>query len=64
MFYPAPGYRRYSSGTLYAVGVSGFSWSSSASGSLGYYLDFNYGGINPNHLSYRANGFQLRCLQE
>ncbi|MDE5944965.1 MAG: hypothetical protein K2G93_05190, partial [Rikenella sp.] len=48
---------------MYNVGVNGFSWSSSASGSNGYYLDFNYSRIVPNNLNNRANGFQLRCLQ-
>ncbi|MDE5944303.1 MAG: hypothetical protein K2G93_01815 [Rikenella sp.] len=46
------------------VGVNGFSWSSSASEGNGYYLDFNYSRIVPNHLYSHAYGFQLRCLQE
>ncbi|MDE6499984.1 MAG: hypothetical protein K2K83_04690 [Rikenella sp.] len=48
---------------MYNVGVNGFSWSSTASGSNGYYLDFNNSRIVPNNLNNRANGFQVRCLQ-
>ncbi|MDE5944393.1 MAG: hypothetical protein K2G93_02265 [Rikenella sp.] len=49
---------------MWGVGVNGFSWSSSASGSNGYYLDFSYSRIVPNHLYSRAFALQLRCLQE
>ncbi|MDE5944153.1 MAG: hypothetical protein K2G93_01010 [Rikenella sp.] len=50
---------------MYRVGVSGFSWSSFASGYNSYYLYFHLGEIHPNYDgSYRASALQLRCLQE
>ena len=69
-FYPAPGFRDAggrgvsAGGTLSGVGGYGYSWSSSASDSYDYYLDFNYSRIVPNGNNNRAYGFQLRCLQE
>ncbi|MDE5944043.1 MAG: hypothetical protein K2G93_00435 [Rikenella sp.] len=62
--YPAPGVRGSGEGALSRVGRDGYNWSSSASGSNGYYLDFNYSRIYPNYSSYRVNGLPLRCLQE
>jgi hypothetical protein len=61
--HPAPGYRHPSYGTLYSVGVYGFSWSSTASGSNAHNLGFSYGGVGPQNSDGRAFGFQLRCLQ-
>ncbi len=63
-FYPAPGLRAYQYGTLYHVGSYGYSWSSSESGTHARYLDFGTGGVSPQASTYRANGLQLRCLQE
>ncbi|MDE5944260.1 MAG: hypothetical protein K2G93_01585 [Rikenella sp.] len=48
---------------MYNVGRNGYSWSSTVTGSNGYFLDFNYDWINPNNNNHRANGLQLRCLQ-
>ena len=62
--HPAPGYRHPSYGTLYSVGVYGFSWSSTASGSNAHNLGFSYGGVGPQSYSNRAYGFPLRCIQE
>ncbi|MDE6499691.1 MAG: hypothetical protein K2K83_03170 [Rikenella sp.] len=50
---------------MYGVGYGGFSWSSSVTTGAGaYYLGFNYGAVGPNDGNGRANGLQLRCLQE
>ncbi|MDE5944910.1 MAG: hypothetical protein K2G93_04915 [Rikenella sp.] len=51
---------------MYNVGYNGYSWSSTilTGSSNCYYLDLSYSRIVPNYLYYRANGFQLRCLQE
>ena len=70
--HPAPGVRDAGSqvgGVLYAVGNSGYSWSSAIPtaadvGHRAYYLDFYYDGIYPNTTTNRAFGFPLRCLQE
>ena len=65
---PAPGFRdsgyNKGYGVLRGVGHGGFSWSSTESGTRARYLDFNTGGIVPQHNNYRAYGFPLRCLQE
>ena len=65
---PAPGFRDAFStrgyGRLWYVGNDGFSWSSFASGGDAYRLGFSFVGIGPQYSSYRAYGFQLRCLQE
>ncbi len=64
-FYPAPGSRASGSGALWSVGSYGYSWTSFTSDSYyGYHLDFRYTRIYPSTTTYRANGFQLRCLQE
>ncbi len=67
-FYPAPGYRDggyYKGyGVLRAVGSSGFSWSAAEAGSNASYLSFDVNGVYPQGSYGRANGFQLRCLQE
>ncbi len=60
----APGYRHRDYGTLYAVGNSGYSWSSSIAGTNAHNLGFYYSWLNPQDSSGRANGLQLRCLQE
>ncbi len=69
--HPAPGFRdsgwretEGGSGTLYAVGTNGCSWSSTVSGSNVRFLDFNPAWLIPQDSSNRAYGFQLRCLQE
>ena len=61
---PAPGYRHAFYGTLWSVGYSGYSWSSTVSGSNVRFLDFGFYGVYPQHSNYRAHGFPLRCLQE
>ncbi|MDE6499714.1 MAG: hypothetical protein K2K83_03300 [Rikenella sp.] len=49
---------------MWYVGVYGFSWSSAVSTNDSYCLYFNNAWSMPNHSTTRANGFQLRCLQE
>ena len=61
---PAPGYRHAFYGTLWSVGYSGYSWSSTVSGSNVRFLDFGFYGVYPQHSNYRAHGFPLRCLQK
>ncbi|MDE5944059.1 MAG: hypothetical protein K2G93_00520 [Rikenella sp.] len=61
---PAPGYRYPYYGTVYYVGRSGYSWSSSTAGNNSYFLDFGCDWIFPNYNNLRAIGLQLRCLQE
>ncbi len=65
----APGLRGYDHGKVRRVGDYGYNWSSSASISVGTddyvcFFQFYTTGFGPNDLSYRANGLQLRCLQE
>ena len=65
---PAPGFRDSGSngyfGALSHVGNEGSVWSASANGTLGVYLRFVMTAAQPTYSSYRANGFQLRCLSE
>ncbi|MDE6499827.1 MAG: hypothetical protein K2K83_03875 [Rikenella sp.] len=49
---------------MYNVGRGGYSWSSTVTGSHGYFLDFYCDWINPNNSNHRSYGFPLRCLQE
>ncbi|MCC8063163.1 MAG: hypothetical protein LIO68_08005, partial [Rikenellaceae bacterium] len=68
-WYPAPGVRDAGSrtggeGDLWNVGHSGFSWSSSVSGSNGFYLYFSPTSLNPSFANLRGHGFPVRCLQE
>ena len=63
-WYPAPGCRHAHYGTLYGVGQSGVSWSSSASGTNAYYSGFTNTVLYPQGTTDRAYGLQVRCLQE
>ncbi len=64
---PAPGYRDFGrtgyEGVARNVGNNGYSWSSSVSGSNGFYLNFNTTNLNPSNANNRGHGFQVRCLQ-
>ncbi len=62
--YPAPGYRFYSSGGLTAVGLYGYSRSSTVNGTNAYYLQLSYTLIYPSNTGNRAYGSQVRCLRE
>ncbi|WP_294599613.1 hypothetical protein [uncultured Rikenella sp.] len=45
-------------------GYYGFNWSSAVSETNGVFLHFYTQGLTPGYSSYRAHGFQLRCLSE
>ena len=64
---PAPGYRDFGragyEGVARETGNNGFSWSSTVSGTNGYYLNFNPTNLNPSNANNRGHGFQVRCLQ-
>ncbi|MDE6500365.1 MAG: hypothetical protein K2K83_06655 [Rikenella sp.] len=50
---------------MWSVGNRGFCWTSAFTGTSARFLYFYSGGISPNNDScHRADGFQLRCLQE
>ncbi|MDE5944774.1 MAG: hypothetical protein K2G93_04225 [Rikenella sp.] len=49
---------------MYFVGNGGFGWASSFTGISGYAMAFDCDAIYSNNNYNRANGFQLRCLQE
>ncbi len=60
-----PGFRDARARTLGSVGSSGYSWSSTFTGSDARYLGFNYGFLaRMASKTPRGRGFQLRCLQE
>ncbi|WP_299458097.1 hypothetical protein [uncultured Rikenella sp.] len=63
-WYPAPGRRNESSGILAGVGHSGYSWSSTVSGTLGVFLYFSTQNLYPSNVGSRGHGHQLRCLSE
>ena len=51
-------------GALTRVSNSGYSWSSSFSGTSGVFLYFFAQSLNPSGSDRRAYGLQLRCLSE
>ncbi|WP_304708826.1 hypothetical protein [uncultured Rikenella sp.] len=65
---PAPGFRDAGYygrlGTLMSVGLDGYSWASTVSGTNGMSLAFNVTELYPSGAYNRAYGFQLRCLSE
>jgi len=64
IYFPAAGYRIYSSGALSRVGSGGFYWSATPSGTgRGRYLGFNSGNWGWD-FSYRAYGFSVRPVAE
>ena len=65
IFFPASGYRNYSSAALNYVGSSGRCWSASPSGtSSGYYLHFSSGSWGNSSNFSRANGSPVRAVAE
>ena len=68
IWYPASGYRYYSSGTLDFVGYFGYYWSCSPypsrSNSACFLYFSNSGSVSPSANYYRAYGYPVRCLQE
>ena len=64
IFFPASGYRNYSSGSLYNVGSYGYYWSSSPYGtSYGHMLGFGSGGWCWSYYG-RAYGYPVRAVIE
>lgn len=64
IFFPASGFRNFSSGTLYHVGSNGYCWSASPdSSSNGRYLYFSSGYWYWYNF-VRANGFPVRAVAE
>jgi hypothetical protein len=61
---PMSGIRSSSDGSLLGVGVHGFYWSSTVSGTRSRFLYFR--SIDSAHMSidYRASGFAVRCLKD
>ena len=65
--FPASGLRDYPSGVFWGVGIRGYSWSSSSTGTGSRNSgNLNTGDINVNPLNNnnRTNGFAVRCVQE
>lgn len=64
-WYPAAGTRSFSTGNLGLVGKCGYSWSSTpVNGFYSKYLDFNMVAVSLDTPAARANGLQVRCIQE
>lgn len=64
-FFPAGGYRDYSSGGLTQIGTNGAYWSSSATSTNSYYLVFGQSySINLEPATLRQLGFTIRCVAE
>lgn len=65
IFFPASGYRNYSSGTVYLVGYSGYYWSAVPYSTYnGRYLYFYSSYVSPLNNYNRTSGFAVRPLQE
>ena len=66
-YFPASGLRDYPSGTFWGVGMRGYSWLSSSTGTAnGYGTRLDVGGTNvyPLNNNSRTYGFPVRCVQE
>jgi hypothetical protein len=65
VFFPASGTRSDATGAVSFVGVFGYAWSSSPSGTNGYSLIFYGTGVLPASSSYpRALGYPVRCVRK
>ena len=62
-FYPAAGYRNSAFGTFGNTGSIGYVLSSALSGTSGFLLTLYSTNVNPTHVSPRAYGFAVRCVQ-
>jgi uncharacterized protein (TIGR02145 family) len=60
----AAGYRDFSDASLNYLGVGGYYWSSSVSGTNALYLLFYASSVNPANVSNRAGGLTVRCLKD
>lgn len=65
IFFPASGYRYYSTGAMHSVGSYGYFWSAVPNSTYnGRYLYFSSSSINPLNYSLRSYGFAVRPVQE
>ena len=66
VFFPAWGYRYYTSGSLGNVSTYGYYWVAGPYGrNDGRYLNFNSGNVNPlSSYAYRSYGFSVRSAEE
>lgn len=65
LFLPASGIRRGESAKLNDVGIYGFYWSSTTTGTISYGLALTEGTIRPEYnLTNRADGMAVRCVAE
>ena len=63
IFFPAAGYRNYSTGAISNQGGNGYYWSGSApSVSNGSNLNFNSTAVNTRNSNNRSYGFSVRCV--
>jgi hypothetical protein len=64
-YFPASGFRNYTSGSLNSVGIMGDYWSSSPNSALnGYIMYFGDATVMPGTNNFRAYGFSVRCVVE
>lgn len=65
IFFPASGYRYYSTGAVHSVGSYGYFWSAVPNSTYnGRYLYFSSSSINPLNYNLRSYGFAVRPVQE
>ena len=65
IFFPASGYRNYSTGAMHSVGSYGYFWSAVPNSTYnGRYLYFSSSSINPLNYNLRSYGFAVRPVQE
>ena len=62
--FTAAGYRNISDASLGTLGVYGYYWSSSVSGTSALYFYFNASTVSPANVNNRATGFTVRCLKD
>jgi len=60
---PFAGGRVRDIGAFLYGGSYGYYWSSSPSGTNGYYLYFGSSSIDPSNGNIRADGFSVRCFK-
>jgi uncharacterized protein (TIGR02145 family) len=64
LFFPAAGYRNYSTGALGNVGLYGHYWSSTPGATGAFNLTINSGRVYPAFIYSRGYGFSVRCVSE
>jgi uncharacterized protein (TIGR02145 family) len=64
LFLPAAGHRNDSDGEFFGVGIAGYYWSSSIYGHYAYSLLIASTIVDPSNYTYRARGFNVRCVAE